>query len=176
MYNNYVTRIDPDFMIVRGEETADEPLIWEPGTPKYVAPKRASQMTEADIFECHWRNGDQFNAVEAETWANLVAISGGNIFLSDRIAVLNKKGISILTQAFDAASECCKPIFLPDDRRLPSKWESEKAILLINWEDVPVEKTITFCRALHSCKPFCLNDHKLTVTLQPHESFLGIFA
>lgn len=173
MYNNRVTRIDPDFMVVRGTETSDEPLFWEEGTPKYMAPKRRFEMTEDDVFECHWRNGDQFNAVEAETWANLVAITGGNIFLSDRMSVLNRKGISIIEKAFASAAEECRPCFVPDDRRLPSVWKSSNTLLLINWEDVPVIKTIDCTDNLTSDKDFCLENGKLTVTLLPHESFLA---
>ncbi len=87
MYNNRCTRIDPDFLVVRGLETADEPLIWE-GAPNYTSPKRMADMTDLDLFRSRWRQGDQFNALEAETWAYLVALSGGNIFLSDKMSVL----------------------------------------------------------------------------------------
>ena len=172
-YNNVVTRIDPDFLVVRGSETSNEPLIWEP-EPKYVAIKRRKDMTNGEYFATRWRNGDQFDAVEAETWANLVAISGGNIFLSDRMSVLNEKGISILENAFAAAAEECKPCYLPDDKRLPSVWKSEKTLLIINWEDEPMNKTIECDAAkLTSDKEFTLADGKLTVALLPHESFLA---
>ena len=172
MYNNKGTRIDPDFLIVRGLDTANEPLVWE-GTPNYTAPKRLRDMTDTEIFRSRWRQGDQFNAVEAETWAYLVAISGGNLFLSDRISVLNERGISIIDSALNAAREECRPVYLRDDTRLPSLWLAEGEMLLINWEDVPVTKTVEFSGTLKSNKPYLLKDGKLTVTLLPHESFLA---
>ena len=173
LYNNRTTRIDPDFLVVRGLETADEELIWE-GTPNYTAPKRRCDMTDAEFFRSRWRQGDQFNAVEAETWAYIVAISGGNIFLSDRMSVLNEKGIRIIENAFKAASDECRPYYLKDDSRLPSLWTAAGKLLLINWEDVPVTKTIE-CEAerVVSDKKFTFENGKLTVTLLPHESFMG---
>lgn len=172
MYNNKTTRIDPDFLVVRGLETANEPLIWE-GTPNYTAPKRMCDMSDAEFFRSRWRQGDQFNAVEAETWSYLVAISGGNIFLSDRMSVLNGQGISIIQKAMDASREECRPVYLESDTRLPSLWLAEGELLLINWEDIPVTKVINVSGKLNSDKPFELKDDKLTVTLLPHECFFA---
>lgn len=173
MYNNKVTRIDPDFLIVRGLETSIEPLTWE-GTPNYTAPKRMCDMSDAEFFRSRWRQGDQFNAVEAETWSYLVAISGGNLFLSDRMSVLNARGISIIQKAMDAAREECRPVYLETDTRLPSLWIADSALLLINWEDIPVTKTISISGIAQSDKPFILQNGQLTVTLLPHECFFSI--
>ena len=170
MYNNRSTRIDPDFLVVRGLETANEPLIWE-GTPNYTAPKRRADMTDTELFRSRWRQGDQFNAIEAETWSYLVAISGGNIFLSDRMSVLNEKGVDIISKAFDASGEECRPYYLPTDSRLPSLWKNEKGFLLINWTDEPAKMSIP-CRAerLSSQKKFELKNGIFSVILKPHES------
>ncbi len=172
MYNNKTTRIDPDFLVVRGLETANEPLIWE-GNPNYTAQKRMAEMTDADLFKSRWRQGDQFNALEAETWAYLVAISGGNVFLSDKMSALNERGISIIKKAFDALSEECRPVYLHDDERLPSLWTAKNKLLLINWQDVPVRKCIYLTKNIPSSdKPFSFFKDDLTVTLLPHESIL----
>ena len=172
MYNNVTTRIDPDFLVVRGTQTADEPLIWE-GTPNYTAPKRMAEMTDLELFRSRWRQGDQFNAIEAETWAYIVAISGGNIFLSDKMSVLNERGISIIEKAFDAASEECRPVYLEGDERLPSLWKAENKLLLVNWKDVPVTKSIGLTQNIPSSdKPFSYFKDDLRVTLLPHESIL----
>lgn len=172
MYNRRTTRIDPDFLVVRGLETADEPLIWE-GAPNYTAAKRMADMTDTDLFRSRWRQGDQFNAIEAETWAYLVAISGGNIFLSDRMSVLNERGISIIQRAFEAVSEECRPVYLEGDERLPSLWKAENKLLIVNWQDVP--KTISFAaqdEEYTSEKPFIYKNGTLSATLLPHESIL----
>ena len=171
-YNNKTTRIDPDFLVVRGLETANEPLKWE-GALNYTAPKRMAEMTDADLFKSRWRQGDQFNALEAETWAYLVALCGGNIFLSDRMSTLNDRGISIINKAFCAASEGCRPIYLRDDERLPSLWMAEDKLLIVNWQDVPVTKQLDgFCGSLSSDKPFEHFSYTVSVTLLPHESIL----
>lgn len=172
MYNLKTTRIDPDFLVVRGLETADEPLIWE-GAPNYTAAKRMADMTDTDLFRSRWRQGDQFNALEAETWAYLIALSGGNIFLSDRMSVLNECGISIIEKAFEAASEECRPVYLEGDERLPSLWKAENKLLIVNWQDTP--KTISFAAQdgkYTSEKPFTVKDGMFSATLLPHESIL----
>ncbi len=176
MYNLKNTRIDPDFLVVRGEETADEPLIWEGGKRNdFVAPPRHKQ-TDKDRWKSHWRHGDQFNALEAETWANLVAISGGNIFLSDRMSVLNEKGIAIINNAFALAGDSVRPVYLKDDVRLPSVWKGDRGILLINWDEIPKTVSVSGIEGeLDAHKEYTLEDGSLIVSLLPHESFAAIY-
>lgn len=176
VFNNKVTRIDPDFLIVRGEQTSTEPLIWEDGGKNdFVAPPRAEQ-TDKDRRKIVWRHGDQFNAIEAQTWANIVAVSGGNIFLSDRMSVLNERAIKIIDDAFKIAGDNVKPVYLHDDYRQPSLWLGDKALVLVNWEDT--ERTITvnnITKKLVSKKTFLHTNNTLIVTLRPHESFAAIY-
>lgn len=176
MYNCRNTRIDPDFLVVRGIETADEPLVWE-GAPNYTSPKRRQDMTDGEFFKTRWRQGDQFNAIEAETWAYLVAMSGGNIFLSDRMSVLNEKGIELIENAFEAASESIRPVYLEEDKRLPALWLSDGKMLIVNWENEPRCISVEIeADSLTSKKSFKLDGGKLTVTLKPHESFFAVLA
>lgn len=172
MHNNRTTRIDADFLIVRGEETSCEELIWADGKRNDFAPPPRARQTNRDRFKCRWRHGDQFNAIEAETWANLVAISGGNIFLSDRMSVLNERGIAIIDRALRLAGDTVRPRYLADDLRLPSVWMGDHALLIVNWEDVPRRITVSdMTRDFEADKPCILTDRTLTVTLLPHESF-----
>ena len=173
MYNNRTTRIDPDFMIVRGRQTSD--CYMDEVRNDFVPPPRHLQ-TDKDRFKCRWRHGDTFSAVEAETWANLVAISGGNIFLSDRLSNLNEKGIAIIQKALSLAGEEVRPVYQADDARLASLWLGDSALLVINWEDVPRRLTVSGIeRPIRSERPFMLKDGVLSVDLQPHESFAAIF-
>lgn len=172
MHNNITTRIDPDFLIVRGEETAKEPLNRAERKRNDYLPPIRSRQTDRDRFKCRWCHGDPFSAVEAETWANLVAISGGNLFLSDRISTLNDRGIAIIEQALSLAGEEVRPRYLPEDRRLPAVWEGDRAMLVINWEDVPRNISVPNVRQPFSAdKPYTLTEQTLTVTLLPHKSF-----
>lgn len=174
-YNGRVTRIDPDFMVVRGAETADEELIWEGGYNGFIPPARALE-SESECFKRHWRHGDQFNSLEAETWANLVAVCGGNIFLSDRLSVLNERGVEILKNALSVAGELGRPRYLVTDDRRPSVWESERSMVVINWSDEAATLTVPGVKhSLESRKPFALSEGTLTVTLAPHESFAALF-
>lgn len=178
LYNNRITRIDPDFLIVRGRDTTDEELpwwIWWNKRNDFVAPPRAIQKN-SDIHKRMWCHGEHFNAVEAETWANLVAVSGGNIFLSDRMSALNERGISIIEKAMALAGDEVRPIYLKEDSRLPSVWLGDKGLLLVNWEDVPMKLTFDgVSRRFNSEKPYLLDGDRLTVSLLPHESFAAIF-
>ena len=173
MYNDKVTRIDPDFMVVRGEETSTEPLQWEGGRNDFVPPPKALE-TDKDCMKRHWRHGDQFTALEAETWANLVAVCGGNIFLSDRMSKLNERGISIIEKALAAAGNQGRPRFLKTDLRLPSVWTNKKNLLVINWEDEACEKVVEAVEGQwQSKKPFSLENGCLKVQLKAHESFVA---
>ena len=176
MYNNKITRIDADFMVVRGEETSNEPLIWPGGERNDFLPPPRHLQTDQDCLRSHWMHGNQFTAIEAETWANLVAISGGNIFLSDRMSVLNDRGISIIRNAMAIAGDEVHPVYQSDDQRLPSAWQGDKALLLINWEDVP--RKVSFSglkRPITSDKPYVLEGDTITALLLPHESFVAKF-
>ena len=176
MHNNRTTRIDPDFIVVRGEETSDEPLTWAGGKRNDFLPPPREKQTDRDRFKSRWRHGDQFTAIEAETWANLCAISGGNLFLSDRMSVLNTRGVEIIRKALTLAGEEMRPRYLAEDLRLPSVWMGDRALLIINWEDVPRRITLPdFNRPIRADKPYRSEKNELTVTLRPHESFAAFY-
>jgi len=169
MFNNRVTRIDPDFLVVRGDETSNDD--W-PEHDKYVLPQRRSKGTE-DPSNWRWSNGDRFNEIEAETWANFVAVSGGNMILSDLMFNLNEKGLALIENAFEIAQDECRPIYLHDDIRIPSVWKSDKVMLIVNWEDVPSTKTVSGVTGnATSKKPFKLCGDNAVVSLLPHESII----
>ena len=161
------------YMVVRGEETSTEPLQWEGGRNDFVPPPKALE-TDKDCMKRHWRHGDQFTALEAETWANLVAVCGGNIFLSDRMSKLNERGISIIEKALAAAGNQGRPRFLKTDLRLPSVRTNKKNLLVINWEDEACEKVVEAVEGQwQSKKPFSLENGCLKVQLKAHESFVA---
>ncbi|MBO5270463.1 MAG: alpha-galactosidase [Clostridia bacterium] len=176
MYNGKVTRIDPDFLLVRGEETSTEPVTFVGGKRNdYVAPPRCRQ-TDRDRMKLIWRHGDQFSAVEAETWANLVAICGGNLFLSDRMSVLNERGIGIIENAFALAGDAVRPVYRSDDHRAPSLWTGDRGLLFINWDEIPRTVAFRVDRAITSKKAFTREGDTVRVTLLPHESFAAHYS
>ena len=159
LFNNKITRIDPDFLVVRGEQTSDDDELYKYYAPKDRLPIARYKQTDRERMRYHWCNGEMFSAIEAQTWANLVAISGGNIFLSDRISRLNALGIDIIDKAFALAGNEVRPVFLKDDKRIASVWKGDKGMLIVNWDDIPKE----------------FNVDGVSVTLLPHESHAVVY-
>ncbi len=92
------------------------------------------------------------------------------------MSVLNARGIRIIENALKLAGEEVRPVYLNEDYRAPSLWIGDKALLLVNWEEIP--KTITvkgIDKKLVSDKPFTQEGETLTVTLLPHESFSACY-
>ena len=93
------------------------------------------------------------------------------------MSLLNERGISILQNALSLAGEEVCPRYRSEDLRLPSVWEGDRALLLINWEDVPRCITIPVpARRFRADKPYELSGNALTVSLLPHESFAAVYA
>lgn len=173
MYNGKICRVDPDFLVVRGPDTSKEPV--ERKEKIYSAPPLPEQ-TDKEFFKSRWTNGNPFSFVEAETWANLAAISGGDLFLSDRISMLNEKGVSLIENAMKLAGDMVRPRFLDGDRRRASLWLGDRGMLAINWEDVPrVMRLPAPERGFSAAKRYEIKDDTLEITLLPHESFAAIY-
>ncbi len=176
MFNNRVTRIDVDFLVVRGNETSDDDELWKYIKRNNFAPPPRYKQTNDDRMRSLWCHGDMFNALEAETWANLVCISGGNIFMSDRMSRLNKLGIDIIDKSFKLAGDEVRPVFQMNDKRIASLWKGDKGLLVINWEDTPQSLVIDNIDCLiESDKEFSHKNGRLTVSLLPHESFAATY-
>lgn len=124
---------DVDFLVVRGKDTSleAETNVLNPNKNNPLPPR--------------WRRGEVFDYNEARTWASLVIMSGGNIFLSDRIKMLNEKGMEIVRKALVPTGIAAEPLDLCESER-PSIWlqdlEKEYRVLIINWSDS--EKEISF--------------------------------
>ena len=68
------------------------------------------------------------------------------------------------------------PGYLPDETRNPSVFLGDRAMLVVNWEDIPRKISVPCVgRELISDKSFTLADGRLTVSLLPHESFAGTY-
>ena len=133
--NQRIAVNDPDFLVVRGQETSLEaetnvlnPMAHHPNPPR-------------------WRRGPVFNREEARTWATLVNLSGGNVFLSDRLAMLNLTGTALVERVLQPTGVAAVPLDLGENDR-PALWHmalpGENRLGVINWSDAPVTKTICF--------------------------------
>jgi hypothetical protein len=162
---------DPDFLVVRGRDTSLEaetnvlnPNAYNPNPPR-------------------WRRGPVFTLDEARTWATFVALTGGNLFLSDRMAMLNPAGLLLVRKAVSLVPLPAEPLDLGDGERA-SLWyaqgEREARLGIINWEDRVVERDINLADwgipvssqvvDLWSGAIIPLAAGRLQVSLRPHAS------
>ena len=117
---------DPDFLIVRGKQTSleQETNVLNPKANHPTPPR--------------WRRGPAFTLDEAQTWANIVALAGGSVFLSDRIRMLNEAGRELVRRVFEKCPTgvAARPLDLCDGDRA-SFWLQELAdayrLGIINW-------------------------------------------
>lgn len=169
--NGKLFRIDPDMLVVRGSETSleEETNVFNPWN--LVPPGEGR-------FASRWRRGPVFNATEAETWANLVVFSGGDIMLGDRLSMLNDKGLEIVYKHLQPHMYAAVPLDL-GDREVSEIWyDSHTAsLLIVNTEDALREIAVDFARcgisqpgSITCDKAYTYQNGVLRLPLQPHES------
>jgi hypothetical protein len=164
---------DPDFLVVRGLDTSleSETNVLNPNAHNPNPPR--------------WRRGPVFSLDEARTWATFVILAGGNLFLSDRIKLLNPTGMELVRTAVVMEALPARPLDLGDAER-GALWfaygEHEMRLGIINWEDQPVVREIDLTAwefrsprevvDAWSGERLPLADATLRVTLRPHASAL----
>ncbi len=175
-YNDKLFRIDPDFLIVRGDETSleNETNVYWPG--------EHAPMTGVVAIDS-FRRRPVFDKYEADSWAKLVRISGGNVFAGDRVGLLNDAGLDLLHNNLDTTGATVRPLDLGDGIS-PSMWYSvsnknEHSLLLVNLLDHAAQKEFDFDEFgidapanVDSSLPIDLGSGKLTVSLERHQSVL----
>ena len=155
---NNLCSVDVDFLVVRGSETSRE-------TETNVLNPNANNPDPP-----RWRRGPVFNEVEARTWADIVHMSGGNVFLSDRLSMLNDAGLAILRDFF--ARRLCDITAIPLDLAQgthPVFWyrviDGESELTIINWEDN--QRELIFDFALYGLPvPTLVKSRKGTLDVQ----------
>ncbi len=160
---------DPDFLIVRGKDTSLE-------TETNVTNPQAHHPNPG-----RWRRGPVFTADEARTWATVVLLAGGSIFLSDRLAMLNEAGREMLRRAVVPEGISARPLDLCDGERA-SLWlqplPGETRLAVINWADAPATRRLSFAEMGLSAPPevtdfwtdekFPVEGGGLALSLAPH--------
>lgn len=169
--NGRLFRSDPDMLVVRGLETSleEETNVFNPWN--LVPPGK-------DRFSSRWRRGPVFNMFEAETWANLVVFSGGDIMLGDRLSMLNEKGLKLLCSHLEPHMHAAVPLDLGDKEVSEFWYDSHtSSVLIVNTQDAVVDMVFSFAvfglnvpENIFCSKPVQYKKGVLTVCLQPHES------
>jgi hypothetical protein len=174
LWNGMYNRVwinDPDFLVVRGPDTSPESVtnVMNP-TAHHPDPPR-------------WRRGPDFTLDEARTWATMVAVSGGSVFLSDRIAALNDAGKSLLYKVLEPFGAAARPLDLCHSDHA-SLWLQERAgemrLGIVNWEDTTQTKLISFAEhglvvptritELWTGEPVAVENGTVSIILAPHAS------
>ncbi len=169
--NGKLFRSDPDMLVVRGSETSleEETNVFNPWN--LVPPGQGR-------FASRWRRGPVFNAIEAETWANLVVFSGGDIMLGDRLSMLNSTGLEIVYSHLEPHMYAAVPLDL-GDREVSEYWYDSHtdSLLIVNTEETAQTMAVDFARygisapiSISCDKTYTYENGILQVTLQPHES------
>ncbi len=116
---------DSDFLIVRGTDTSLELNM------NVLDPK------EHDPASRRWQSGPVFNLEEARTWATLVSLAGGNLFLGDRLNRLNAQGLELIQKILPPTGITAHPLDVGGAER-PALWlqklEGETRLGIINWD------------------------------------------
>ena len=83
----------------------------------------------------------------------------------------------IWRKALTLAGEEMRPRYLAEDLRLPSVWMGDRALLIVNWENVPRHITLPgLARSVCSDKPYLQENGSLTVTLYRTKALRRIIA
>lgn len=178
---------DPDFLVVRGKDTADKKipyysLWWFEQDHRFDAC--------AEYYKKRHSPESALSYDEAKTHTSLEVLLGGTIVLSDHMARLNKKGLGLIEKALTSETAPGKPltnIF----GELPSPlWIQELADIVrvgfFNWTDrekkivLSRKKLPAVCRQ-NTAVNFWTGRHvktageHITVTLKAHASEVLVF-
>ena len=127
--NGRLWNIDPDFAVVRSAATSDDPF------PNYLYQRRP--WTERNQF---WMAGPEASFEELKVWLTVTHLCGGDLFLADSIARLNRTGISALGKLFPRLERAARPLdlFLNSPPRFWLAQDGRWARLgVFNWDDEP---------------------------------------
>jgi hypothetical protein len=124
---------DPDFLIVRTPENC-------PGVP-LNRPMNRRPLDYAQL----WRSGREFNQREAQTYALLVLLAGGDVMLGDHLPALTSSGRDLIQRVLkNRLTRPAVPVDLFDSHEgMPSLWLADEPdhwlLGLFNWEEDPRE-------------------------------------
>ena len=127
--NGNLWNVDPDFAVVRSAATTDDLF------PNYIYKRRP--WTDQNHF---WMAGPEASFEELKVWLTVVHMVGGEVFLSDSIARLNRTGISALRKLFPRLDRSARPVDMFENP-FPRFWLARSGrraqLAVFNWDDQP---------------------------------------
>lgn len=117
---------DPDFLVVRGPETAGAPY----GRRQVVTPLGP---------DGGWLAGREFSEPEARAYALLVHLSGGDVILGDPLRRLYPAALEMVRRVLRPRPAAIPIDLFSSDQDLPRTWisrgESDTVVGLFNWSE-----------------------------------------
>lgn len=178
--SNRVWTTDPDFAVCRGPDTSKDP---DRGRLRclyvLVNPGEARRETESGLA---WSEGfDTIRCHEAQVLLSLVTINGGAINLSDKLPVLNERGLDLVRRTV-AAPRGGAPVPIDlFESTLVARWLQPTPAgfrtLLINWEEQARELVLDLSpygfqavngRNFWTDEPVRITGNRVTARLEPH--------
>ncbi len=185
--SNRVWITDPDFCVCRGPETVNDPDL---GRLRCLYVFVTPEDTRSGLTPTlPWGFGfDTILAHEAECLLSIALMNGGAINLSDKLYVLNDRGLDLVRRTVSAArGSAPTPVDLFESDRV-SKWfqtiPGGCRVLLVNWEDNESELSLDLApfgvnaasaRNFWTDETVAIYDNVLRATLRPHSCLLAEF-
>lgn len=135
---------DPDFAVCRGPETSEDPDL------NRLLPSLVGVRPADDYLPGGATSLGTILFEEAKVLLSIVMMAGGAVNLSDKMYLLNEKGLDLVRKTVAAESgEAAVPLDLFEST-LPSYWLQKtshgRRLLVINWEDTPAGMSIDWQR------------------------------
>ena len=158
---------DLDYLIVRGEDTSVEEKTTVINAYEH---KHRAEPTEA----FRWREAGEFSYSEAKCWCTTLLFSGSSLFISDRMSMLNEKGLFLINKTLENADFVgAEPVIT--DGNFPEIWRKENWIYVLNYDKNEKSYTINnivdgiYCDIFTNTK-YIAEKGILSVTVDKHDS------
>ncbi|MCQ2397531.1 MAG: alpha-galactosidase, partial [Lentisphaeria bacterium] len=181
--NGRLWRNDPDFSVIRGRDTSDDPDLYR---LKCYAVYTLPEDEYKPIYDFALSD---LSLEQAEVSLSMVVMAAGAINLSDKLTRLNAKGVDLLRRLVSAPVGETGVALDQFESERPSLWLQKvdgrfARALLINWTDK--EKTLEIDLARHGIDateakdfwrdvPIAISDGVLKATLPPTSCRLAVF-
>lgn len=158
---------DLDYLVVRGTDTS-----LEKGTN--VLNPYENQKKAEPTEEFRWREPGDFSYDEAKVWCSSLLLSGSSLFLSDRMTMLNDKGMFLVKKTLEHADFVgADPVIT--DGAFPCVWRKENWIFILNYDKEEKSYTVEDAEDcvyydIFTDEEFIQQNGLLNVTLKGHDA------
>lgn len=173
--NEKIYRNDIDYLVVRGEDTSDDPKT------NVLHPSRGKQRANPTDTP-RWRGGDDFSYAEAKSWCTATLMSGSSVFMGDNLPLLNEKGIELVRKTVSNADFKSATPIITADAVVPEIWYKKDSgkLYVINFSKEDKHYSVPVCdyigngytelKDIFTDSVYKVQDGRLEISLKPHDS------